>query len=69
MEKAKEESKVHKVHSLQKLPVYDSVNEMLTIESMFQIKDSESGQVMDLRELLDLNESDFANHEELKSAL
>lgn len=43
MEKAKEESKVHKVHSLQKLPVYDSVNEMLTIESMFQIKDSESG--------------------------
>ena len=50
-------------------PVYDSVNEQLTYESMFKVKDTTSGQEMDLRELLDLKESDFSNNEELMMAL
>ena len=55
-----EESKLQKKTSTPNFPpAVDTVNEMLTIETMFQIKDSATGEVMDLREILDLDEADF----------
>ena len=54
-----EQSQNKKKTSAAKLPpVHDTVNDILTIESMFQVKDSE-GQIVDLREILDLDEADY----------
>ena len=51
------------------MPVYDAVNEELTIESMFQIYDKDSGEVIDLRDIIDLDQTDCQNNEELQKAL
>ena len=51
------------------MPVDDAVNEELTIESMFQIYDKDSGEVIDLRDIIDLDQTDCQNNEELQKAL
>lgn len=39
------------------------MNEELTIESMFKVFDKDAGKVLDLREILDLKETDFDSNE------
>lgn len=46
-----------------------SLNDELTIESMFQVYDKDAGAFMDVREIMDFEESDFENNEEAKKIL
>jgi hypothetical protein len=45
------------------------INDELTIESMFKVFDSASGEMVDVRELLNLTEADFENNSNLQNIL
>lgn len=42
-----------------------TLNDELTIESMFKVYDKDAGTYMDLREIMDLDPNDFSNSEDL----
>ena len=50
-------------------PLQSSLNDELTIESMFQVYDKDAGAFMDVREIIDFEEGDFQNNERVKKIL